>query len=141
MANALYDKAKEGFLNGDIDLIADDIKVVLVNTVGTGTLYSVNTTTHTFLSDIPAAARIATSGNLVGKTTTGGAFEAGDASFTNVSGVQCEALVIYQDTLNATTSRLIAFLDQGTGLPITPNGGNITVQWDNVANYIFKLNA
>lgn len=27
----------------------------------------------------------------------------------------------------------------GSGLPVTPNGGNITVSWDNGANKIFKL--
>jgi hypothetical protein len=27
----------------------------------------------------------------------------------------------------------------GSGLPVTPNGGNITVTWDNGANKIFKL--
>jgi hypothetical protein len=27
----------------------------------------------------------------------------------------------------------------GSGLPVTPNGGNIVVTWDNGANKIFKL--
>jgi len=37
------------------------------------------------------------------------------------------------------TSRLIAWIDTGTNLPVTPNGGDITVQWDAGANRIFKL--
>jgi len=36
-------------------------------------------------------------------------------------------------------SPLLAFLDSVTGLPVTPNGGDITVAWDNGANKIFKL--
>ena len=33
----------------------------------------------------------------------------------------------------------INFIDTATGLPITPNGGDIIVTWDNGANKIFKL--
>lgn len=137
MSNALYDKAKEGFLNGSIDLINDAIKVVLVDNGA----YSVNIATHTFLSDIPSAARISTSPNLTTKSTTAGAFDAQDAVFTAVSGVVSESLVIYQDTGAATSSRLICYIDNANGLPVTPNGGNITVAWDNGINRIFKLNA
>lgn len=31
MASALYDKAREAFLNGDLDWLNDTIKVILVN--------------------------------------------------------------------------------------------------------------
>ena len=137
MANALYDKAKEGFLNGSIDLLTDAIKVVLVDNGA----YAVNIATHTFLSDIPTAARISTSPNMTSKTTTAGAFDAADVVFTAVSGVVSESLVIYQDTGTGTTSRLVCYIDNAAGLPVTPNGGNITVAWDNGANRIFKLNA
>ena len=56
-----------------------------------------------------------------------------------MTGVSVEALVIYQDSGVSATSRLIAYIDTATGLPVTPNGGNITVTWDNGANRIFKL--
>ena len=39
----------------------------------------------------------------------------------------------------AGTSPLIANIDVATGLPITPSGGDIIVQWDTGANKIFKL--
>lgn len=39
----------------------------------------------------------------------------------------------------STESPLIAFIDTATGLPVTPNGGDITVAWDSGANKIFKL--
>jgi hypothetical protein len=39
-------------------------------------------------------------------------------------------LIIYRHTGTEATSHLIAFFDTGvTGLPVTPNGGNITVAW------------
>jgi hypothetical protein len=31
------------------------------------------------------------------------------------------------------------YIDAATGLPLTPNGGDVTIQWDNGANKIFKL--
>ena len=46
---------------------------------------------------------------------------------------------IYQDSGVEATSRLIANIDAATGLPVTPNGTDITVQWDSGANRIFKL--
>lgn len=135
MANALYDKGREGFLDGSIDWDTDNIKAVLVDT---GT-YTVNLATHTFLSDITSGARIATSGNLTTKTVTAGVADADDITFPSVTGVSGEALVLYKDTGTASTSRLIAYIDTATGLPTLPNGGDITVSWANTTNRIFRL--
>lgn len=135
MANALYDKGREGFLDGSIDWDTNTIKVVLVDTAD----YIVNLATHQFLSDVPALARVATSPALTGKTVAAGVADAADVTLTAVTGDPCEALVIYQDTGVEGTSRLIAYIDTATGLPVTPNGGDITIAWDNGANKIFKL--
>lgn len=135
MANALYPKAKEGFLGADIDWTANDIKVVLVDTGA----YTYDAA-HDFLADIAAGARIATSGNLTGKTITNGVADADDVTVAAVTGASVEALVIYQDTGNAATSRLIVYLDTGvTGLPFTPNGGDAEIGWDDGASKIFAL--
>lgn len=135
MANALYDKGREGFLAGDIDWDVDVIKAVLIDAAD----YTVNLATHQFLSDIPTAARVATSGALTGKTVTDGVADAADFTFPAVSGDPAEALVIYQDTGSESASRLIAYIDTATGLPVTPNGGDINVAWDDGTNKIFKL--
>jgi phage tail sheath gpL-like len=135
MANALYAKGRESFLKGEISWSADNIKTVLVDTA----TYSVDLANHQFLSDIPAGERVATSANLTNKTTVAGVADADDVTYTAVSGDQSEALVIYQDTGTPSTSRLIAYIDSATGLPVTPNGGDIQVQWDNGASKIFKL--
>jgi hypothetical protein len=92
-----------------------------------------------FLSDIAAGARIATSAALASKTSTLGVADAADFSWTGVSGAQSEAIVVYKDTGSAATSNLIAFIDTATNLPVTPNGGDITVTLDNGANRIFAL--
>ena len=135
MANALYDKARERFLTGQFNWGTDSIKSVLVDTGA----YTVSLTSHEFLSDISSSARVSTSGAFTGKTTTGGAADANDITFSSVSGASIEAIVIYADTGTEATSPLIAFIDTATGLPITPNGGDIIVTWDNGANKIFKL--
>ena len=135
MANALFDKARQRFLEGQFNWNTDTIKAVLVDT---GT-YTANLSAHEFLSDISSGARIATSGAFTGKATTGGAADANDVTFTSVTGASIEAIVLYKDTGTDATSPLIAFIDTATGLPITPNGGDIIVTWDNGANKIFKL--
>ena len=135
MANALYDKGRQGFLEGDIDWTGDNIKLLLVDTAD----YTVDLATHDFLDDVPVAARVATSGNLGSKTATDGVADAADVTRSAVSGDQSEAIVIFQDTGVESTSRLIAYIDTATNLPVTPNGGDITIQWVNGANRIFKL--
>ena len=135
MANTLYDKGREGFLDGSIDFDTDSIKVVLVDT----SAYTANLSTDTFLSSITSGARIATSANLASKTVTAGVADAADITFTAVTGASVEAVVLYKDTGSAGTSRLIAYIDTATGLPVTPNGGDITIQWDSGSNRIFKL--
>jgi hypothetical protein len=134
MANALYDLARQKFLTGAISWSTDDIKLVLVDTAS----YTVNLATDEFLSSIPAGIRVATSGNLASKTTTAGVADAADVTFAAVTGAQSEALVIYKDTGDAATSALIAYIDTATGLPVTPNGGDITIVWDS-GSKIFKL--
>ena len=135
MTNALYGKARQAFLDGDLDWSANTIKAVLVDVAD----YTVSIDTHEFLSDIPSGARVATSAAFASKTSTLGVADAADISFTTVVGDQSEALVIFADTGVVGTSRLIAYIDTATGLPVTPNGGNINVTWDNGANRIFKL--
>jgi phage tail sheath gpL-like len=135
VANALYDLGRESFLKGEISWNTNNIKAVLVDTG----LYTPNLTTDQFLSAIAAGARVATSANLTGKTTAAGVADADDVTFTAVTGASIEAVVLYQDTGSATTSRLIGYIDTATGLPVTPSGGDITVVWDSGANRIFKL--
>ena len=135
MANALYDLRRQAFLEGGIAWLTDNIKLVLVDAGD----YTVNLVTDEFLDDVPSAARVATSGNFATKTSTIGVADAADVTLTAVSGDQSEALVIYRDSGSPATSELLAYIDTATGLPVTPSGGDITIQWDSGANKIFKL--
>lgn len=131
MANAIYPKFKEQALQGGVNLSSGTVKVALVDT-GTYT-YSA---AHEFFSSISGV--IGTPQTLASKTFTNGVFDAADVAFTAVTGNTAEALVFYIDTGTPATSRLIAYQDTGvTGLPVTPNGGNINLAFD--ATGIFAL--
>lgn len=113
----------------------DTIKVVGVDH-GTDTPVPA---TDQFLSDITAGARIFTSAGLANKSGASGVFDADDITITAVTGASIESIVLYKDTGSAATSPLILYVDTATGLPFTPNGGDLTIQWDNGANKIFAL--
>lgn len=141
MANAIYPKAKRKWMfpgtlgttqGTSIDLESDTIKVALVDT-GTYT-YATSHEYYSDLSGVVGTPQTITTPALLSDIT----FDGDNVTFTSVSGATVEALVIYKDTGTAGTSPLIAYIDTGvTGLPVTPNGGNITITWD--AAGIFTL--
>lgn len=132
MANAIYPLWKAAIMQASANSsLGGTVKVALVDT-GAYTYSSA----HEFLSSLTG--RVGTDQTLASKTFTNGTFDAANVTFTAVTGNSVEALVIYIDTGVAGTSRLVAYLDTGyTGLPVTPNGGDITVTWD--AAGIFTL--
>ena len=138
MANAIYPKWKEALLqnSADSDLDGSGTTGVYVALVDTGTYtYS---SAHEFYSSLSG---IVGTDQEIGatKSYTNGTFDGGDVTFSAVTGSTVEALVLYRKNAGAnTTWRLIAYIDTGvTGLPVTPNGGDITVTWN--ASGIFTL--
>lgn len=130
----MYDKGRQKIVDGTVDLLAQDIKAVLVDTA----LYTFSVS-HEFLSSIAAGARVATSPNLASKAVlSGGVFDAADVTVPTVSGATIEAIAIIQDTGNAATSPLLAYINSGSGLPYPPNGDDIEIVWDSGANRIFR---
>ena len=133
MANSLYPKAKEAFLNGSINMVANTVTIALVDT-GVYTYSS----SHQYRNEVSNSAVISST-TLANKTITNGVFDADDATFSSVTGANCEALLIFQDTGVQSTSRLIAYIDSATGLPILPNGGDISVAFSSGSSKIFAL--
>ena len=134
MANAIYPKYKEAILGGgaNTDLLTGTVKVALVETG----VYTYNAADQ-FLTSLTGVVGTAQTIGAT-KSVTNGVFDGGDVTYTSVTGNSVEALVIYIDTGTAGTSRLVAYIDTGvTGLPVTPNGGNITITWN--ASGIFAL--
>lgn len=140
MANQLYSKAKEDFLSGSLNMSSNVITIALIDT----DVYTFSAS-HEDRLDIPNTAVVATA-NLASKTITSGVFDAADVVFPFVTGANCEALILYHNTGSAETdgarqadSRLIAYIDTATGLPVLPNGGNLTVKFSDGASRIFAL--
>lgn len=138
MANAIYPKYKEALLQGSSGsaLNGSGTTGVYVALVDTGTYtYS---SSHQFYSDLSG---IVGTDQEIGatKTFTNGTFDGADVTFPSVTGASAEALVIYVKNAGAnTTWRLVAYIDTSvTGLPVTPNGGSISVTWN--ASGLFSL--
>lgn len=127
MADAIYPKAKEAFLQGNLDMATANIKAVLVTSA-----YTYNSA-HQYHSDLTGIEE--TSGNMASKTFTNGQFNAADLTFSATAGSACNAVIIYEDTGVSGTSQLIAYLDSGSGFPVTL-GGDVTMVW---GTYIFEI--
>lgn len=142
MANAMFDPGREGFLAGEIDWDTAVIKFALVRS------YAFSAA-HKFVSDVTTAGGVlhVTSAALASKTVTSGVADAADQTLSSVAAnATNHNILIFQSSavgggadVAATAQRVIVLLDTGTNLPIIPNGGDITVAWDNGANKIFKL--
>jgi hypothetical protein len=126
MANALYPKWKQSLLQftANNDLSTGTVRVALIDTG----LYTYNPTNQFWSS---ASSAVVGTPQIIGsKTFTNGIFSGSNVTFTAVSGATVEALIIYIDTGNTSTSPLVAYIDDGvTGLPVTPNAGDITITW------------
>lgn len=126
MANSLYPKFKQALLNKEHDLDTDIIKATLIDsadyTYGAG---------HTTYADatVPAASKVAVSAQLTTPTIVDGVFDTADFTWSTVTGDVSEAIILWNDTpTTPTADPLVAFYDTGmTGMPVTPNGGNINV--------------
>jgi hypothetical protein len=136
MANSfVYNLALQGFLEGSFDMASATIKLALVTSS-----YVPNQSTDQFLS-IATANIVARSATLTSPTTADGIFGAANTVFSTVSGAACNAMVLYIDAGADSVCPVIAYLysDYYSGLPITPNGGNIDVSFSPTGNLIFSL--
>jgi hypothetical protein len=141
MADNLFNPGREGFLSGEIDWNNAVIKVSLIR----GYTFQAS---HKFVSDVTSNGGVlVATATLANPTVTNGVADADDVVFTAVpTGTACNALIIYQASavtggadVADSAKRLIADIRDASGLPVTPNGGNINVTWDNGANKIFNL--
>lgn len=142
MANALFDPGREGFLLGQIDWDTAVFKIALVRS------YTF-TASHKFVSDVTTASGVlhVTSAALSSITGTNGIADAADVTFTAVpANASNHSVLLFQSSavtggadVAASAQRLVAWIDTGTNFPIVPNGGDVTISWDNTTNKIFKL--
>lgn len=133
MANALYTKGKEGILDETVALNSGTIKAALLRS------YTFSDS-HEDLADVTGAgATVVATATIGSKTFTSGVFDAADVTWAAVpNGTACDNFVLYQDGATDADRRLIMFVDSYTNLPVTPNGGDITIEWDSGSNKIFS---
>lgn len=143
MANFLTNDYRNNILGDNtytnVQLDADTIAIMFIDNAD-DTIVA----TDGDLSDVIAGARIpaaASCPSLASKTIGSvgvGVFDAADTTFTTLTGDQAEQLLLFKNTGVDATSILIACWDTFTsGMPITPNGGDVTVQWN--ASGIFSV--
>lgn len=143
MANTIYTAFLNGILGSHatrVDLDADTIKLALVDA---GSADGAPDGAADDFWDDQDAGLIGTAYTLANKTI--GSVGAGvfdntvdpAPAFTAVSGATVEDLVLFKDTGTPSTSNLIAFWDTATGLPLTPNGGDVNVTFN--ASGIIKV--
>jgi|SRR5947209_18920974 len=137
MANSLYLAYKQETIgdaagpgHGTVDWELDTIKAVLVDSAD----YTAAINTNADLVDVTAAGRVATA-TLGSRTAIASGNKlvqsAAATLFSAVTGDQSELVVIYKDSGTASTSLLIVLFDTFTsGMPVTPNGGDIQINWN-----------
>lgn len=126
MANTAYNTFLQSLLGDkNFDLNSDGIKASLIDSADY-TFSAAHDEYSGGARDVALAAIVAESAALGSPTITNGVFDSADFSWTAVAGDQSEAIILWDDTL--ANDRLIMFFDTGmTGMPVTPNGGDINV--------------
>lgn len=132
MANFIFDSFRNQALGTGthVDLDADTIKAMFVDHADDTPVVGDNA-----IDDILSAARVPAIGSCpsLGTKTIGsvgvGVFDAADTVFTALTGDQSESLILFKDSGVESTSDTISRWDTATGLPLTPNGADVTVVW------------
>ena len=132
MANSMYSKGREAFLEGDFDALSATIALSLVTTG-----YTPNLATDQYYNIISGGNIVAGPVTLTSVTGSAGTLSAANTSFSSVSGSTASYLVLFQNTGTSSTSALIGLIDTASGLPVTPNGGTIVVAW--ASGQVFTL--
>lgn len=140
MANASYTAFKNGVLNAEYDLNTAVVKVALVRS------YTFSAA-HSTMADVTGAGGVVHATAILGNVTlTGGVLDADDTAIITTANASTHTLILYQASavtggadVAAASQKLIAFYDTGTGLPVTPGAGTLTVTWANTTNKILKV--
>ena len=129
MASILYTHHREEALSA---VASGTLKVFAVSDS-----YTVDAA-HTSINDVAASTRRHTSVTLGSVTVTGGELDAADLTLTAVTATACaiNAIIVYTEAGSSDSSTLHVYLEV---TPVTPNGGDIILQWAGSSPYIYKL--
>jgi hypothetical protein len=136
MSNFVYGKAKEAMLNGQINVISNSLKVLLVSSS-----YVPSINSDQYVSNINVNHIINRSGVIQNVTNTLGVLDASDIVISEHDGSAFNAVVLYQNGTSDSDSRLISYIDTSAGLPFA--GVNfslpVTIIWNNSFSKIISL--
>lgn len=136
MASGMFANGRNRFARGEVIWKASagsTIKGVLIDSGTTAP----NLATHTSMSDLRSA--------VVGSDTAltlidpdgAGACDGNDLVFSAVTGASVEGVALYQEVSGSDANRFLICWIEFTA--VTPNGGDITIQWQGTSPFIFKL--
>ena len=134
MANRIYKVGCAQHLwAANLNWNSDNIKMIAA-TSG----YTPNTNTDEFVNPAIAGGNIvARSPNFTTKSSVAGVLKADNPVFSSVTGSTITQFVVFDDSGSDATSELLILYDTATsGLPVTPNGGNITFQFAGSPNFV-----
>lgn len=110
-----------------VDFLSDDVRVSLLDQTDSGTI---SVTTENY-GQVDTATVVADSGALGTKTVGSvsvGTFDFANVTFSSVTGDSADYLTLYKFDATPANATLVATWDSATtGLPVAPNGGDITV--------------
>lgn len=129
MADAAYNEYRNALLgnwtHSAVDLDTDTIRIMLIDE---------GTDVPDLVNDVDYADRVAGAIEAEYTITTPtvgsvgvGVFDHEDATFTSVTGDSVESYDYFKWSGSGATSPLLVNIDSATGLPVTPNGGDITI--------------
>lgn len=134
MATIVHNDWLDGMLGAPthsvVDLDTDNIDVSLLDTEDAGTI-TASFVDYDEVDNVVSGGVVAT-GDLpsISSITDGVVTLSGALTFTTVTGDQSEWLTVWKNSGTPATSPLIITWDTAsTGLPVTPNGGDIIVTW------------
>lgn len=132
MGRPFYPSGGELVLAGRVNFLTAALKAVAVPSS------YVYDPAHKFVSDLGAT--LYPAAVMTGRTISNGVFGAADYDMGQlVSGPEIGSVVIYVDTGNPATSPLISQYTDATGLPLTPFGGGVKMEWSRGSAKVFSM--
>ncbi len=129
MATVVHTELLQGMLgnptHSQIDWNTDNIDASLLDQTDSGTI-----TAATVDYDEVDTATVVATADVTISSVTGGVVSASAVTFTSVTGDAADYLTVWKNSGTPATSPLgITWDSATTGLPVTPNGGDITATW------------
>ena len=133
MATVVHDDFRDAMLglpaHTTIDFNADNIDVSLLDETDSGSIDA----TFVDYDEVDTATVVATTDLAtitIGVVSTG-VLDAADTTFSSVTGDAADFLTMWKNSGTPATSPLAVTWDSATtGIPVTPNGGDIIVTWN-----------